>query len=157
MSSRERAWVAEIQQAGRIRPEDKVLLVHAARGQVLTIARVRAITGWDSVAARASLQRLRDADLLRQEGERAGARYHLRQGLVPQAASPLTRAEIEDVVLRMAADGPVTNESARESTSLDRAQALTVLQGLVEDGRLVMIGERRGARYVRPQDAGDQA
>jgi len=156
MSSRERAWVTEIQQAGRIRPEDKVLLVHAARGQVLTNARVRSITGWDSVAARASLQRLRDADLLRQEGERAGARYYLRQGLLPPAVSPLTRAEIEEVVLRMASDGPVTNESVREGTALDRAQALTVLQGLVEDGRLVMVGERRGTRYVLPQDAGDQ-
>ena len=65
----ERAWVQEIQRRGEIEPTDRVLLVHAARGEALTNGRVRELLGVDSREARAALRRLRDQGFLVQEGE----------------------------------------------------------------------------------------
>ncbi|MGH3872486.1 MAG: hypothetical protein ACRDSR_13440 [Pseudonocardiaceae bacterium] len=49
----ERAWVGEIENRGELRSRDRILLVHAARGRVLTNATARAQLGVDSTHARA--------------------------------------------------------------------------------------------------------
>jgi len=68
----ERAWILEIERRGDIRAQDRILLVHAARGAVLTNGYVREVLGVDSVDARIALQRIRDAGFLHQMGERGG-------------------------------------------------------------------------------------
>jgi hypothetical protein len=68
----ERAWVTELEGHGHLAPRDRLLLVIAARGEPLTNTAARRALGVDRVAARAALQRLRDAGFLTQHGERGG-------------------------------------------------------------------------------------
>lgn len=146
----ERAWLHEVERRGEIRPPDRVLLVHAARGVALTNGYARDVLGVDSVDARLALRRLRDAGLLRQSGERGGATYYLAPTLSSPAGLRLKPAELGDVIVALADEGPLTNQVVRDRTGLDRARALAVLTSLVDEGRLVRRGERRGARYERP-------
>ncbi|MBX6370583.1 MAG: hypothetical protein IRZ04_21655 [Rhodospirillales bacterium] len=147
----ERAWVREVERRGLIEPQDRILLVHAARGERLTNARVRELVGVDADEARRALQRLRDADFLVQHGSRGGAAYTLNESLAPAAGLRLTRQALKELILELAADveSPLTNARVRERTGLDRAEALRLLDELVGEGLLVRVGARRGTRYVR--------
>ncbi len=146
----ERAWVAEIESTGQLRARDRVLLVHAARGESLTNTSARELLGVDSTHARSALKRLRDTGLLQQFGERAGARYALADSIAAPAGLRLGRADLHAAVVELAEERPVTNSIVRERFALDRLEALRILTDLVETGSLVRIGERRGVRYVRP-------
>ena len=148
VAPQERAWIAEVEQRGEIRMGDRILLLHAARGEVLTNGSVRELLGVDSVQARSSLHRLRDLGYLSQRGQRGGAFYALAKGLAPPAGLQLDDVELREVILGMAADQNVTNESVRTRTGLDRAQVLALLTALVESGELVRHGERRGTNYT---------
>lgn len=150
----ERAWVMEVEADGAIERADRLLLVLAARGDRLTNAAARAALGVDSTAARAALQRLCDAGLLERHGSRGGA-YYVLDRRVGRTATSLSRADMEAVALTLASTvGWVSNALVRGALGLDRAQALAVLDGLVEQGRLVRRGERRGTRYALPEDQG---
>lgn len=153
----ERAWVAEIESRGRLRPRDRILLVHSARGVALTNSSARDLLGVDSTHARQALQRLRDAGLLEQSGERSGAHYELAASISAPSGLRVARHDLRAAVLALAADGPITNSTLRERFSLDRAQALHILNDLVADGSLERHGERRAARYVRPRQDGPHA
>ena len=148
VAPQERAWIAEVEQRGEIRMGDRILLLHAARGEVLTNGSVRELLGVDSVQARSSLHRLRDLGYLSQRGQRGGAFYALAKGLAPPAGRQLDDVELREVILGMAADQNVTNESVRTRTGLNRAQVLALLTALVESGELVRHGERRGTNYT---------
>jgi ATP-dependent DNA helicase RecG len=144
----ERAWVREIEARGLIQPTDRLILVHAARGERLSNSRVRELLSIDSADARQALGRLRDAHLLEQHGTRGGATYVLAEALGAPAGLHLSPAGLEDLLVEMAAEEPLTNISVRQRTGLDRAQALRALDSLVVSGRLKRVGERRGTRYV---------
>lgn len=149
VSTVERAWVAEIENRGELKPKDRVLVVHAARGRVLTNASARELLGVDSTHARGALRRLCDVGLLIQEGTKSGARYLLAPAIATAPGLRLSRANLHDLVLDLAkSSSPVTNRLVRERLFLDRVEALRVLSELVEAGKLVRLGERRGARYV---------
>lgn len=147
----ERAWVREVETRGLIEPGDRILLVHAARGERLTNARVRELVGTDAHEARRALQRLRDADFLVQHGYRGGATYTLNESLAPPAGLRLTRQALKELIVQLATDDvpPLTNARVRERTGLDRAEALRLLDELVSEGLLERVGTRRGTRYVR--------
>jgi ATP-dependent DNA helicase RecG len=147
----ERAWVREIEARGHIQPTDRLILVHAARGERLSNSRVRELLSIDSADARQALGRLRDAKLLVQHGTRGGATYVLADSIGAPAGLRLSPAEIEDLLVEMAVEEPITNLSVRQRTGLDRAQALRVLDRLVTSGRLRRTGTRRGTRYVVPE------
>jgi ATP-dependent DNA helicase RecG len=151
VTSAERAWVREVERRGLIEPGDRILLVHAARGERLTNSRVRELSGIDANEARAALQRLRDADFLVQHGSRGGASYTLNESLAPPAGLRLTRQALKELILELATeDGPpLTNSRVRERTGLDRVEALRLLDELVSEGLLERTGTRRGTRYVR--------
>jgi ATP-dependent DNA helicase RecG len=144
----ERAWVRELESRGELEGDDRLVLVHAARGDGLTNARVRGILQTDAQRARLVLQRLRDRELLTQHGNRGGATYTLVGSLRPPAGLRLTAAELDSLVEALAERGPITNADVREATGLDRVAALRVLDRLVVAGRLARRGERRGTRYV---------
>jgi len=146
----ERAWVREVESRGLIEPTDRILLVHAARGERLANARVRELVGVDAGEARRALHRLRDAEFLVQHGSRGGASYTLNETLAPPAGLRLTRQALKELVLQLATDGPpLTNARVRERTGIDRTEALRLLDELVSEGRLERVGARRGTRYVR--------
>lgn len=149
ISPQERAWVVEVEKRGGIRPMDRIPLIHAARGEALTNARVRDLLGADSRDARQSLQRLRDAGFLNQIGERGGATYHLASTARAPAAFRMSRRDLKAFVLELGSEGHLTNAKVREATGLDRVETFRILDELVKDGELKRQGERRGAHYVR--------
>ncbi len=145
----ERAWIRELEARGTLQGSDRIALVHAARGETLTNGRLRDLLHVDAARAREILQRLRDDGFLEQHGERGGAQYRLARSLRPPAGLRLDEDELADLVEQLAAQGAVTNGGVRQATGLDRVAALRILERLVAEGRLVRVGERRGARYVR--------
>lgn len=147
----ERAWLGELEARGDLRPEDRVVLVHAARGEPLTNGAVRRLAQVDSREARTSLKRLRDHGLLSRHGERGGATYTLVDNLRPPAGLRLGPDELATVIARLAVEGPISNADVRAATGVDRTEALRLLDRLVREGRLVRTGERRGTRYHRPE------
>lgn len=153
----ERAWVREVEQRGIIESADRILLVHAARGEALTNSKARELLRVDADQARLALQRLRDAGFLVQHGTRGGATYTLDQSLEPPAGLRLEAAELEDLVVSMAEDEPVTNARVRSRTGLDRSRTVELLGKLVDEGRLVRVGQRRGTRYLPANSEQDGA
>jgi ATP-dependent DNA helicase RecG len=147
VTSTERAWIHELEQRGDLRGIDRIALVHAARGEILTNKRMRQLLTIDAHAARDILQRLRDQGLLEQRGQRGGATYRLSATLKPRAGLRLSPAELADVVIALAHDGPIANSDVRAATGLDRAEALALLDRLVKQGLLARTGQRRGAKY----------
>lgn len=146
----ERAWVRELEQRGDLAAPDRIVLVHAARGEQLTNAVVRQLAQVDSHEARLILQRLRDQELLVQHGQRGGASYTLAETLHPPAGLRLSPEALADLVVHLADAGPISNADVRAATGLDRLQSLGVLDLLVRARRLVRTGQRRGTRYRRP-------
>ncbi|GAB3593046.1 ATP-binding protein [Angustibacter peucedani] len=143
VSVTERAWLAEYERRGALQPDERILLLTAAREDQLTNARAREALGVDSVEARNRLQRLRDAGLLDQHGQRGRAYYTL--GVIGPERS------LERVVLDVAASGAaLTNQSVRELTGLDRVAARELLRRLVNEGRLIQEGVKRGTKYRAP-------
>lgn len=149
ISPQERAWVMEVERRGHVQPLDRIPLVHAARGEALTNARVRELLGVDSRDARQSLRRLRDAGFLEQIGERGGATYELARTVRAPAAFRMSSADLRKFVLELAEEERLTNAKVRAATGLDRVETFKLLDELVQDGFLVRRGERRGAHYVR--------
>lgn len=146
----ERAWIRELETRGELEGSDRLVLVHAARGEALTNARVRAIVQVDSQGAREILKRLRDQGLLRQHGQRGGATYSLAGDLRPPAGLRLGPEELATLVEGLADGGAIQNADVRRATGLDRVESLAVLDRLVGEGRLVRSGQRRGTRYRLP-------
>lgn len=152
VGGRERAWVRELEGRGHLNPTDRKLLVQAARGDALTNAKARKLLNVDSVVARQALKRLRDNGLLVQTGAKGGASYHLAEGLQPPLGMRLRPAELEELVVELAAaEGRVTNQMVREHTGLDRVDASRLLKVLTSTGRLVRAGDRRGSHYRLPE------
>ena len=138
----ERAWLRAYEQDGTIDHDDRLLLITVRREGRVTNATARAATGLDSTEVRRRLARLAGSGILDRDGQRGGASYSLaRIGPAPGA---------QELVLRAAAEGPVTNAAVRELTGLDRAAVLALLQRLVHEGSLVQEGSRRGTRYRLP-------
>lgn len=148
VSPEERAWVQEQESRSQLRPADRRVLIEAARGRVLTNAAVRSLLNVDNTAARRSLQRLRDAGFLEQDGERGGARYRIAPGARRPVGVGLNRAELRSVIFDMAAGGAITNSMVRAQMGLSRSKAATLLRELVAEGLLDPRGSGRGARYV---------
>jgi ATP-dependent DNA helicase RecG len=146
----ERAWIKELERRGSLQATDRLLLVHASRGDALTNARAREILQVDRDLAWKALQRLRDAGFVRQLGERGGATYHLEESLAPPAGLRLDRDELAVAIETLAAEGPITNSAVRDATGLGRGEVKYLLKRLTDEGRLIKIGERRGARYLLP-------
>lgn len=152
VTAEERAWLLELEHRSALEPGDRLVLVHAARGDQLTNQRVRTILGTeDRLLARKTLARLETAGFLSRSGQRGGATYRLASSLRAPAGLQLSREELDDVIVKLAQAGPIRNADVRKVTGLDRAQALAHLDSLVEDGRLVRSGQRRGTTYAVPQ------
>ena len=92
--------------------------------------------------------RLRDAGLLEQHGERGGAAYTLTDTVAPPAAFRLSPRELGEMVVEAATKEPLSNARVRSLTGLDRQSALSLLQSLVRSRRLRQNGERRGTTYI---------
>jgi ATP-dependent DNA helicase RecG len=143
----ERAWIRELERRGTLRGPDRLVLIHGARGEALTNARVREILQTDEGTAREVLHRLRDNGFLEQKGDWGGATYHLEGSLAPPAGLRLGPLELADLIESLAAEGPISNADVRAATGLDRSEVRGLLAKLVREERLLQSGARRGTRY----------
>jgi len=143
VSATERGWLAEFERQGKLQPRDRLLLLTVLREERVNNTRARDLLGVDSVDARSSLQRLRDAGLLNQHGTRGRAYYTL--GIIGPDRS------LQDVLLDAAKSVPLTNQRVRDLTGLERVPARKLLRRLVDEGRLVQVGERRATVYRLPR------
>lgn len=109
----------EIVERGTIEDRDRVVLVHARRGEVLTNQRVRELLSTGRDGAVAALKRLVEAGLLERSGRTGGTTYQLVAELAPPAGLTLGRAELRQLILDIAAERPVTNQLVRDRTGLD--------------------------------------
>lgn len=151
VSAEERAWVRQHGTDGKLRAEDRRVLIEAARAGDVTNADVRDLLDVDSRQARQSLQRLRDAGFLDQSGDRGGTRYRLASQIRPPAGVRISRRATKSIILSLADRvGEVTNALVRTETGLSRNEARSLLAELVEAGELELRGQRRGAHYVIP-------
>lgn len=130
----ERAWVRELERRGTLAGSDRLVLVHAARGEALTDAKVREIIGTDDATAREILHRPRDENFLEQRGRHGGASYHLVGDLAPPAGLRLGPEELAEFVVAMAAKGRVSSADVRKETGLERGEALGTTQSLGRRG-----------------------
>ena len=85
---------------------------------------------------------------VQRHGERGGATYSLAHELAPPPGLGLAQDDLRSLVIGLAKSAPITNESVRERTGLDRAAALRLLSELTNDGLLVRHGSRRGTFYT---------
>jgi ATP-dependent DNA helicase RecG len=150
VTATERAWMHELERRGALRGTDRIAVVHAARGEVLTNKYLREILSIDADKAREILHRLRDQGLLEQRGQRGGASYRLSGSLRPPAGLRLSPDELDATVLQLAETRSIANADVRSATGLDRAEARALLDRLVKRGLLNRTGQRRGTKYNRP-------
>ncbi len=151
MSAQERAWVSEIDRRSGLSGADRMLLVHAARGETLTNGRAREILSTDVLSARKSLRHLVNVGLLETTGERSGMRYHLARSVVGPAQHRLRPAEARSIILAAARERGIANEDVRRLLGVDRDEALFHLRQLVQAGKLTVAGQRRGTKYYATQ------
>ena len=150
VTTRERAWVRNLVQEGRLDGRAATVVVAVARDGSITNGAVRSLLNVDSVQARSLLQSLVSVGVLVRRGERGGAEYNIAPDLGVPARIRHTDEELDQVAIGMARMGSVTNALLRERTGLDRQDALKVLQRLVDRGQLRQVGSKRGARYELP-------
>lgn len=151
MSAQERAWVSEIDRRSGLSGPDRMLLVHAARGETLTNGRAREILSTDVLSARKSLRHLVNVGLLETTGERSGMRYHLARSVVGPAQHRLRPAEARSIILTAARERGIANEDVLRLLGVDRDEALFHLRQLVQAGKLTVAGQRRGTKYYATQ------
>lgn len=169
VTPQERAWLKDLEERGALGLSERLLLVHAARREParmlrwaegeyvdageatmprrLTNAEARRVTGLDRDEARGALHRLRDHGFLVQHGERGGAYYLLNPEMIRGATHGLTDAEIEQLVLDAAQEGPIRNTDVRKITGLASPAAQTLLRRLTDRGVLKRHGANRGTTY----------
>ena len=146
----ERAWIQALVDQEQLLPEDRRVLIEAARGELLANASVGSLLDVDSTHARQSLQRLRDAGFLEQVGRHGGARYRIAQKIQRPVGVDLSRDELRSVILDIASNQPVTNALLQHHLGLPRYGVRDLLAELVHDELLERRGAGRGAYYVAP-------
>ncbi|MFJ3033420.1 ATP-binding protein [Curtobacterium pusillum] len=148
ITDRERGWISELERSFAVAPHERLIMIHAARGEALTNGAARDLLGTtDAAEARAVLQSLRDRGLLRQAGQRSAARYTLHPNLSTPAAYRLSQEELSEMVMAAARERDIVNSDVRAITGLTALETTKLLNQMVSSGRLLRSGVRRGARY----------
>lgn len=151
------AYVAEMQREGEPLRLRTLQVLHEVRQERrITSARAADLLQVSIEEARGVLNDLVEQGLLESRGERKGRTYHLSAGLYRamggEAAYVRTRGfdriQQEQMVLTYATEhGSITRSQAAELCHLSPDQASRLLARLRDEGRLIMIGSRRTARY----------
>jgi ATP-dependent DNA helicase RecG len=108
--------------------------------------------------------RLVEQGVLESRGQGRSRRYHLTARFYDLAEDRAAYVRVKGAdplqQERMILDyvdsfGSITRSQAAQLCQTAPSQARRVLKHLVDDGRLALVGERRGARYVMPSDTND--
>ena len=118
----------------------------------------REVDHYDLDATRAVLNRLVEIGLVEPRGERKGRTWHLSAATYRRLGKPAAYIrqrgfeplQQEQMVLQyVAKHGRITRKETAELCQLGPYQATRLLDRLVQDGRLVRLGTRRGTYYER--------
>lgn len=138
-------------------PVDSLLVLSKLReARRANTREIAAVLQKDVTAARAALERLVEAGLVRAHGETKGRTYTLSSTVYEQLGQPagyvrqagFDRIQQEEMVKRFAREhGRVKRRDIIELCGLGPDQATRVLQRLVESGDLLRRGHKRGTFY----------
>ena len=151
--------VVEESRAGRDLGLDDLLILNALwRDRRLATEEAARLTQKPEVEVRATLNRLVEIGLVEPRGERKGRTWHLSAATYCRLGQPAAYVrqrgfeplQQEQMVLQyVEKHGRITRREAAELCQLGPFQATRLLDRLVQDGRLVRRGTRRGAYYER--------
>lgn len=151
---------------GAVDEETRLLVLELATDGALTNEVVRQFLSIGSEEARRVLGALTEQGLLEKRGATKGTHYVLtgtsdHVPRVPTASPTLTSTrqpvsrsndvafgDKAQLVLELAARGPLTNEMVRHLLDVDRVDAKRLLARLADEGLLELRGAGRGAHYV---------
>lgn len=139
---------------------DELRVVHEVRLEGAATTRDLADTLMIPVSqARAICTQLTERGILEVRGAGRSRRYHLTSRFFDLAedrnayvrVKPIEPLQMERMIMDyVTAYGDITRGRAAELCQVTPAQARELLKGLITRGRLELVGERRGARYVTP-------
>jgi ATP-dependent DNA helicase RecG len=140
------------------RLEDLQVLHELRRESSLSTAEGARLLQKTEGQTREALARMVEGGLVEARGTGRGRRYHLAAAVFRAMKEPAAYVRVrtfdtlqqEQMVLAFVdAHGSITRRQAAELCQLAPAQASALLRRLATAGTLVMVGERRGAHYVR--------
>jgi ATP-dependent DNA helicase RecG len=153
-------FVAESRQRGERYSLQDLLVLHEVRQERrISSAQAAELFQVSQEEARAVLNELVERGLLEARGERKGRTYHLAAAvyrrLGQKAQYVRTRGfddlQQEQMVLTFVdRHGSITRADAAELCQLEPVQASRLLRRLRDEGKLLLSGARRAARYVKP-------
>ena len=156
--------VDEARREGRPLTMPELQVLHAVRTERYITARAVAdLVQCDAAAARRLLHRLTEKGIVEPRGSGRGREYHLSAALYrrfeehPQyvRVRGFDRVQQEQMILTFVrAHGSIARRQAADLCQLDSASAARLLRDLRGRGDLVLVGERRTARYVLPGNDG---
>lgn len=151
------AFLAAAQRDGQRFSLEDLLALHEVRAERrVTTGRAAQLFQVDQQAARAALNRLADRGLLESRGDGKGRTYHLSAAVFRElgAAAQYVRTrgfddiQQEQMVLTFVLrHGSISRREASELCQVDSDTASRLLRRMRDAGKLVLVGERRGARY----------
>jgi ATP-dependent DNA helicase RecG len=146
-------------QSGRVPSLDELLILNSLwRERSLVTEDATRLTQKPEAETRATLNRLVEAGLVEERGQKKGRTWHLSaaayRALGDRAAYVRQRGfeplQQEQMVLQyVGKHGRITRREAVELCRIGPYQATRLLNRLVKDGRLLRHGERKGAWYER--------
>lgn len=152
--------VVEENRAGRPLGLDELLVLNRLwQERQLTTQEAARLIQKPAPEARAVLEHLVETGLIEARGTGRARAYHLSAStyrrLGEEAAYVGTkgfeRSQMEQMILEyVKVHGRITRREAAELCKLGPDQAYRVLKGLVQKGRLIRIGTKKGARYELP-------
>ena len=154
-------YIAQARGSGEELTLEDLLTLHEVRAERrITTERASELFQVDHSSARATLNALVERGLLESRGERKARTYHMAAALYRQLGEPAqyVRTKGFDEIQQqemirtfVKRHGSISRREASELCQVAPLQAGRVLRKLRDDGELVMIGERRGARYELPE------
>lgn len=153
-------YIAQMRRSGEELSLETLLTLNEVRAERrITTERAAELFHVARDSARATLNSLVERGMLESRGERKGRTYHMSAALYRQLGQPAQcvrtkgfdemqqREMIRTFVER---HGSITRREASELCQLAPTQAGRILRELREGGELVMVGERKWARYELP-------
>jgi len=154
-------FIAESRQKGQEFSLEDLLTLHEVRlERRISTARAAELFQVGAHEARLVLNHLVERGLLEARGESKGRTYHLAASVYRRLGEPTqyvrTRGfdEIQQeqmVLTYVDRHGSITRREAAELCQLESEQASRLLRRLRSEGKLELVGQRRTAKYVKPQ------
>lgn len=127
----------------------RLALVYLRSNEQLTNSDYRRLNRVDALAAYRELRGLVQTELVEQHGVGRGTYYTLRVPTTIDLAQP-ARSDEQKILTYVRQYGSINNAECRALLGVKSTRARYLLQRLRDQGLLLQIGQRSGARYALP-------